>query len=61
MVVSVSPEKKQAFEASLTVPFEFLGVTGGSNIEMDGEDWGKVAAWKDKYTSTLTDLMSSNE
>lgn len=61
VVVSVSPEKKQAFEASLTVPFEFLGVTGGSNIEMDGEDWGKVAAWKDKYTSTLTDLMSSNE
>ncbi|MBW7840360.1 MAG: phosphoribosylformylglycinamidine synthase subunit PurL, partial [Chitinophagaceae bacterium] len=61
VLVSVSPEKKQAFEASLTVPFELLGVTGGSKIEVDGEDWGQVAAWKDKYTSTLTDLMSSNE
>ncbi|HRN74174.1 MAG TPA: phosphoribosylformylglycinamidine synthase subunit PurL [Ginsengibacter sp.] len=61
VLVSVSPEKKQAFEASLTVPFELLGVTGGSNIELDGEDWGKVVSWKDKYTSTLTDLMSSNE
>lgn len=58
-VVSVSPEKAGAFEAALNIPFEKLGVVEGNRIVINGDDWGAVAEWKDKYFHTISDVMEA--
>lgn len=58
-VVSVTPEKKEEFEAALKVPFEKLGKVESSRILIDGEDWGEVSEWKEKYYHAITDRMQA--
>lgn len=61
VLVSVSPAKQKQFESALNVPYELIGVTEGNSINIDNEDWGKVADWKQKYTNVLSSYMSGNE
>lgn len=58
-VVSVATEKAEAFEAAIKVPFEKLGKVAGSRIVVDGEDWGEVNEWKEKYYHAITSHMQA--
>ena len=62
VVVSVSPENKEKFEALLhglvdasehSVRCEKIGTVKGDSIVVDSENWGQVAAWKGKYDTSL--------
>jgi len=56
VVVSVSPDKEDAFLNFLTkrtVDFCLLGEVTDEAIWIDGEDWGKIAAWKAKYDTAI--------
>ncbi|MBO9150930.1 phosphoribosylformylglycinamidine synthase subunit PurL [Chitinophaga sp. GCM10012297] len=62
VVVSVSPENKEKFEALLhglvdasdhSVRYEKIGTVKGESIVVDGEDWGVVSSWKSKYDTAL--------
>ena len=61
VVVSVSPGRKDAFEAQLKgKDFSLLGKVEGSKITIDGEDFGAVVKWKKVYDSELEKIMESD-
>lgn len=62
VVVSVSPENREKFEALLhglvdtsdhSVRYEKIGVVKGESMVIDGEAWGLVEEWKGKYDTAL--------
>lgn len=62
VVVTIRPEDKVAFESllhglvdasDLSVRHELLGAVKGEHITVDGEDWGTVASWKQRYDTAL--------
>lgn len=59
VVVSVSPQHKDAFEKSIKIPFEAIGVVKGNNIVIDNENWGSVDSWKSLYEQTLSNFMEN--
>jgi phosphoribosylformylglycinamidine synthase subunit PurL len=62
VLVSVQPEQKAAFERFLKenkTPFSHLGIVGGSTVVIDGENWGRVNAWKRSYNTVLSKIMQS--
>jgi phosphoribosylformylglycinamidine synthase len=59
VVVSVDPGKVEAFKKALgTLPYEEIGVVTGGSFEVDGQDWGNVSEWKEKYDNTIENYMS---
>jgi phosphoribosylformylglycinamidine synthase len=59
-VISVSPAKEEAFLNYLNgsnVSFTKMGEVSGSNVIVDGEDWGSVAEWKMVHDHHLHELM----
>lgn len=64
IVVSVSPEKRADVKhllASMNIPFEVLGVTTAGNTIIDGEDWGNVTFWKEKYDNAIGKLLAGHD
>lgn len=61
VVVSVSPDKQQAFEAALQgQAYSKLGtVTGNGHIHIDSADWGNIKDWKDAYDTAIEKLLAS--
>ncbi len=57
VVVSVDPSKKEVFEMGMDIPFEFIGTVAGDEVWVEGENWGKVSGWKEKYDNCLSNLM----
>ena len=58
VVVSVSKDKVGEFLAlAKGVQVEKLGVVTGGRFEVDGEDWGHVRDWKNKYEGSLAAHM----
>src|SRR5690606_384642 len=54
VVVSVRPEQQASFEAAMgDHPYDRLGTVTGSHIIMDGEDWGNIQVWKEKYDTAI--------
>ncbi len=59
VVVSVAPEAAARFRATMgDIPFKELGKVTGRSIRVDGEDWGSVEEWKDKYDHSLENHMA---
>ncbi|MEO6870503.1 MAG: phosphoribosylformylglycinamidine synthase subunit PurL [Ginsengibacter sp.] len=56
-VVSVKSERANEFEKLLTIPFEYLGKVTSNYFEMDGEDWGDVSSWKEKYETAISSIL----
>jgi phosphoribosylformylglycinamidine synthase len=54
IVVSVLPKKVQEFEKALAnVPYEKIGNVTNGGLEIDGESWGNIEEWKEKYDTAI--------
>ncbi|MBC7423040.1 MAG: phosphoribosylformylglycinamidine synthase subunit PurL, partial [Ferruginibacter sp.] len=64
VVISVSAEKAAAVEnlfATGSIDFEKLGVVTDGGITIDGENWGNITSWKDKYNNAIGNLLAGHE
>lgn len=60
VVVSVRPEQQAAFEAAMgDHPYDRLGTVTGSHVIMDGEDWGNIQVWKEKYDTAIEQELNN--
>jgi phosphoribosylformylglycinamidine synthase len=61
VVVSVSPSKQHAFETMLAAsgtPYVCLGNVKGTDVVINGENWGAIAAWKTPYDEKIGSFFS---
>ncbi|MFN5422952.1 MAG: AIR synthase related protein, partial [bacterium] len=61
VVVSVPSALKNSFEQHISASgtsFELLGEVKGTTIEVNGQQWGDLSTWKDKYDNHIASLMS---
>ena len=64
VVVSVSKENRNDFNMLLEkmeMTVTFLGTVTSGDIKINGEDWGQVIDWKDKYENAIAGLLSGHE
>jgi phosphoribosylformylglycinamidine synthase len=62
VLVSVSIEKVAEFEKYLgNFPYEKLGVVTSGEIVVDGDFWGTIDWWKEKYDTALENFLSKEE
>lgn len=64
VIVSIkndSTAKLESFLKEKNIAFEKLGVVTDSAIKIDGESWGNVATWKDKYDNAIANLLAAHE
>jgi phosphoribosylformylglycinamidine synthase len=60
VVVSVRNENLPAFKKALEgTPFEELGEVTGSDIRVNGENWGNIREWKHEYDTAIEHEMES--
>ena len=53
VIVTIKKENTHEFEASLNIPYEKIGaVTAGETI-LNGESWGNIQSWLDKYDNDI--------
>jgi len=60
VVVSISPSDQESFETYLKSKeqnFEFLGKVEGSNISIDGENYGNIKVLKEKFDTALENQL----
>lgn len=58
VVVSVDPSKAEAFRSMMEgQAFEELGTVTGGSIEVDGQEWGQVREWKNKYNTAIEKFL----
>ncbi|MBM3412067.1 MAG: phosphoribosylformylglycinamidine synthase subunit PurL [Bacteroidetes bacterium] len=61
VVVSVSPKQRTTFlqlTADSKIPVTLLGITTKGEVEFEGQYWGKVAEWKNKYDSAIEEVLN---
>ena len=64
VVVTVSKENRNDFVMLLEkmeMTVTFLGTVTGGAIHIDGEDWGNVNDWKEKYDNAISNLLAGHE
>lgn len=64
VVVSVSKENRNDFNMLLEkmkMTVTYLGNVTAGNIKFNGEDWGTVADWKEKYENAIASLLAGHE
>lgn len=62
VLVSVALDNVQAVEALLKdFPFEKTGVVTSGEIVVDGDFWGTIDWWKEKYDSAIENFLSKEE
>lgn len=64
IVVSVSKENRNDFNMLLEkmeMTVTYLGKVTSGNIRVNGEDWGRVNEWKEKYENAIGNLLSGHE
>jgi phosphoribosylformylglycinamidine synthase len=62
VVVSVSAAQEEAFVSfvmATNVPMALLGTVSAGSVNIDGEDWGNIAAWKKKYDNAISEILSN--
>jgi phosphoribosylformylglycinamidine (FGAM) synthase-like enzyme len=59
VVVSVAASRVEELRKALDgFPAAQLGVVTGGSFRVDGEDWGRVEDWKEKYENSLETYMT---
>jgi phosphoribosylformylglycinamidine synthase II len=62
VVVTVALENQERFEKSLQgLPAEKIGVVTSGEIVVDGDFWGTIDWWKDKYEGAIENYLSKEE
>ena len=64
VVVSVTKENKEAFNKLVNedkIPATHLGTVIAGSIRINGEDWGNVGGWKEKYENAIANLLAGQE
>ncbi len=62
VVVSVKADKVDAFKKVLGGhPYEQLGQVTAGAITIEGNNWGTVQSWKDKYDTAIENLLKGHE
>jgi len=62
VVVSVKADKVEAFKKVLgNHPYEQLGQVTAGTVTVDGNNWGTVQSWKDKYDTAIESLLAGHE
>jgi len=58
VVVSVALDKVKEFEASVkNIPFEKVGVVTSGEIVVDGDFWGTIDWWSEKYDTAIENYL----
>jgi phosphoribosylformylglycinamidine synthase len=61
-IVTVALEDVQQFELLLEdFPFEKIGVVTSGELVIDGDFWGTIDWWKDKYDTAIENYLSKEE
>ena len=64
VVVSVTAAKDEAFKNNLSssaVPFAMIGKVEPNAIKVNGQDWGTITEWKNKYDNAIGDILKKQE
>lgn len=64
VVVTVSKENRNDFMMLLEkmeITVTYLGKVTSGNITINGEDWGTVTHWKEKYENAIANLLAGHE
>ncbi len=62
VVVSVAMEYREAFEATLNnFPFQKIGVVTSGEIVVDGDFWGSIDWWSEKYDNAIENYLLKEE
>jgi phosphoribosylformylglycinamidine synthase len=62
VLVSVSIDRVAEFEKLLgSFPYEKIGVVTTGEIVVDGDFWGTIDWWKDKYDTAIENFLSKEE
>jgi phosphoribosylformylglycinamidine synthase subunit PurL len=64
VVISVHKENRNDFNMLLEkmeMTVTYLGKVTSGNININGEDWGNVADWKEKYENAIANLLAGHE
>lgn len=62
VVVSVESGKADAFKSLMgNHPYEFLGTVTSGDVKVEGENWGDIQSWKDRYDSSIANLLAGHE
>jgi len=64
VVVTVSKENRNDFNMLLEkmeMTVTYLGKVCAGNIKINGEDWGTVTDWKEKYENAIAGLLAGHE
>ncbi|MGZ5253996.1 MAG: phosphoribosylformylglycinamidine synthase subunit PurL [Flavitalea sp.] len=62
VVVSVEADNVEEFKLMMgNHPYEFLGTVTSGEVKVEGESWGDIKAWKDRYDSSIANLLAGHE
>ena len=62
VVVSVALDKVKEFEASVkSIPFEKVGVVTSGEVVVDGDFWGTIDWWNEKYDTAIENYLLKEE
>ncbi len=64
VVVSVSKENRNDFNMLLEkmeMTVTYLGTVTSGKVKINGEDWGNVTEWKEKYENAIANLLAGHE
>jgi phosphoribosylformylglycinamidine synthase subunit PurL len=62
VVVSVEADKVNSFKSKMgNQPYEFLGTVTSGDVRVEGETWGDIQSWKDRYDSSIANLLAGHE
>ena len=59
VVVTVKPGRVDDFESALNIPFEKLGTVTSQDIFIDGDSWGSINEWGEKYDNAIGNYFKS--
>jgi phosphoribosylformylglycinamidine synthase len=64
VVVSVTAKNEAAFQSALKLSeasFTFIGIVTEKNITVEGQDWGTIVDWKNKYDNAIGEILKGHE
>lgn len=60
VVVSVAKDQVPSFEKELDIPYEKIGRVTEGKVIVEGEEWGTVGEWKNRYNSSIENILSGS-